>query len=153
MPGAGWGSKRWPASRYGEVAAALAQRGFRAFVNVGPGEEKLGEAAVAASKNSATLLPATLAQLIAMLRRSTLAIGGDTGPLHLASALQIPTVGIYGPTDPARNGPYHSPHRVLRDPQSRRDHGRNTQPEAGLLTITPDEVLAAVDDLLREVRA
>jgi heptosyltransferase-1 len=153
LPGAGWGSKRWPPARYGEVAAALAQRGFHAFINVGPGEATLGEAAVADSRNSATLLPATLAQLIAILRRSALAIGGDTGPLHLASALQVPTVGIYGPTDPARNGPYHSPHRVLRHPESRRDHGRHDEPEAGLLTITPHEVLAAVDDLLREVAA
>jgi heptosyltransferase-1 len=152
LPGAGGGSKRWPPARYGEVAAALAQRGFHAFVNVGPGEEKLGEAAVAAAGHSASLLPATLAQLIAMLRRSALAIGGDTGPLHLASAMEVPTVGIYGPTDPARNGPYHSPHRVLRHPESRRDHGRHDAPEAGLLTITPSEVLDAVDDLLREVR-
>jgi heptosyltransferase I len=158
LPGAGWGSKRWPPARYGEVAAALAQRGFHAFINIGPEEQQLGEATVtasknAASKNSASVLPATLAQLIAILRRASLAIGGDTGPLHLASALQVPTVGIYGPTDPARNGPYHSPHRVLRHPESRRDHGRHHKPEAGLLTITPDQVLAAVDDLLREVSA
>lgn len=151
LPGAGWGSKRWPPARYGEVAETLAQRGFHVFVNVGPGEAKLGEAAVAASHGTATILPATLAQLIAILRRSSLAIGGDTGPLHLASALQVPTVGIYGPTDPARNGPYHSPHRVLRHPESRRDHGRHNQPEAGLLTITPEEVLAAVDDLLGDL--
>jgi heptosyltransferase-1 len=153
LPGAGWGSKRWPPERYGEIAAALAQRGFHAFVNVGPGEEKLGEAAVAASAHSASLLPATLAQLIAILRRSTFAIGGDTGPLHLASAMQVPAVGIYGPTDPARNGPYHSPHRVLRHPESRRDHGRHDAPEAGLLTITPTEVMGAVDDLLGEAGA
>jgi len=166
LPGAGWGSKRWPPERYGTIAASLGQRGFHSFINVGPGEEHLGEAVVAASQNSASVVNSTITQLIALLRRCRLCIGGDTGPLHLASALQLPTVGIYGPTDPARNGPYCpatvsgsapaapiAPCRVLRHPESRRDHARHDAPEAGLLTITPEEVLAAVDDLLREVSA
>lgn len=151
LPGAGWGTKRWPAERYGATAASLRDRGFHCFINVGPGEETLGETAVAASLGAASVLPASISQLIALLRRCALCIGGDTGPLHLASALQVPAVGIYGPTDPARNGPFGSPHRVLRHPESRRDHARRHQPEAGLLTITPDEVLAAADDLLLEV--
>jgi heptosyltransferase I len=59
-------------------------------------------------------------------------------------------VGIYGPTDPARNGPFGTRARVLRSPQSRRDHSRRSEPEAGLLTITPGEVLEAADSLLGE---
>jgi heptosyltransferase-1 len=57
-------------------------------------------------------------------------------------------VGIYGPTDPARNGPWGVPSRVLRHPESRRDHARRSTPEAGLLTIEPEEVLSAVDELM-----
>jgi heptosyltransferase-1 len=57
-------------------------------------------------------------------------------------------VGIYGPTDPSRNGPYGTNFRVLRSPQSRRDHSRKPEPEAGLLTITPEEVLKAADELI-----
>jgi heptosyltransferase I len=86
--------------------------------------------------------------LIAMTRRCVLVIGGDTGPVHLACALGKPVLGIYGPTDPARNGPWGVPFRVLRHPESRRDHARRSAPEAGLLTIEPEEVLAAVDELL-----
>jgi heptosyltransferase-1 len=99
-----------------------------------------GDAAFAVSTN--------LAELVAMTRRSVLAIGGDTGPLHLACALGKPVVGIYGPTDPMRNGPWGVPFRVLRHPESRRDHSRRSAPEAGLLTIDPEEVLAAVGELL-----
>jgi heptosyltransferase-1 len=88
--------------------------------------------------------------LIAFTRRVALVIGGDTGPLHLASALGRPVVGIYGPTDPARNGPFGTRARVLRSPESRRDHSRRAEPEAGLLTITPDAVLQAADELLSE---
>jgi ADP-heptose:LPS heptosyltransferase len=45
-------------------------------------------------------------QFIALVRRARLFVGGDTGPLHLAAAVGTPIVGIFGPTDPARNGPF-----------------------------------------------
>ena len=80
-------------------------------------------------------------------------MAGDTGPLHLACALGKPVVGIYGPTDPSRNGPFGSRFRVLRSPGSRRDHTRHEAPEAGLLTIQPDDVLRAADELLAEEAA
>jgi heptosyltransferase-1 len=59
-------------------------------------------------------------------------------------------VGIYGPTDPSRNGPYGTRFRVLRSPESRRDHTRRDAPEAGLLTIHPEDVVHAADELLVE---
>jgi heptosyltransferase-1 len=149
-PGAGWGAKRWPPERYAAVAEGLAQRGLHVVVNVGPGEEPL--AATIASVG-AVPLTATLPQLIALTRRIALCIGGDTGPLHLASALGRRVVGIYGPTDPSRNGPYGTRARVLRSPDSRRDHSRRSAPDPGLLTIAPDDVLRAADELLAEVSA
>ena len=63
-----------------------------------------------------------------------------------------PVVGIYGPTDPRRNGPYGTRFRVLRNPESRTDHSRVEDPEAGLLTILPDAVIAAMIELMLEVR-
>lgn len=147
-PGAGWGAKRWPPERYGGVAAELAKRGLRVLANAGPGEETLVEEIGRTSGGAATPLNCTLAQLIALSRRVRLTIAGDTGPLHLACALGRPVVGIYGPTDPSRNGPFGTRFRVLRSPESRRDHTRNAAPEAGLLTIEPDDVLRAAEDLL-----
>jgi heptosyltransferase-1 len=148
-PGAGWGAKRWPAERYAEVAQGLIDRGMRVLVNAGPGEEPLAEAIVRLA-GEVIPLKCTLGQLIALTRRVALAIAGDTGPLHLACALGRPVVGIYGPTDPARNGPFGTRFRVLRSPESRRDHARHAEPEAGLMTITPDDVLRAADELLGE---
>jgi heptosyltransferase-1 len=147
-PGAGWGAKRWPAERYAVVARGLADRGFCVLVNCGPGEESLAAPIVATGV--ATPLNATLPQLIAVTRRIALCIGGDTGPLHLASALERRVVGIYGPTDPSRNGPFGTRARVLRSPESRRDHSRRDQPEPGLLTIAPEDALRAADELLAE---
>jgi len=100
-----------------------------------------------------TPLTCTLAQLIALTRRIDLAIAGDTGPLHLACALGRPVVGIYGPTDPSRNGPFGTRFTVLRSPESRRDHTRNAAPEAGLLTIQPEAVLRAAEKLLNPENA
>jgi heptosyltransferase I len=147
-PGAGWGAKRWPADRYAEVARALLNRGFRVLVNAGPGELALADSIINKTGGGASLLLCSVEQLIAITRRVSLAIAGDTGPLHLACALGRPVVGIYGPTDPSRNGPYGTRFKVLRNPVSRRDHSRREAPEAGLLTITADDVLRAAQELL-----
>jgi heptosyltransferase-1 len=151
-PGAGWGAKRWPTDRYGAVARHLADAGYAVMINNGPSEEHLGHEIVESSGGAASVLALDMAELIAVTRCASLAIAGDTGPLHLASALGRPTVGIFGPTDPARNGPFHRPHRVLRNPESVRDHARRSEPEAGLLTITPEAVTTAALELLREGR-
>jgi heptosyltransferase-1 len=147
-PGAGWGAKRWPAERYAAVAKGLVERGCRVLVNIGPGEEPLGESILRQTGDRALPLACTLGQLVAVTRRIALAVAGDTGPLHLACALGRPVVGIYGPTDPSRNGPFGTRFKVLRSPQSRRDHSRHEAPEAGLLTIQPEDVLRAADALL-----
>jgi heptosyltransferase-1 len=147
-PGAGWGAKRWPVKRYAAVAQGLIERGCRVLVNAGPGEEPLAEVIASQTGGAATPLSCTLAQLIALTRRVSLAIAGDTGPLHLACALGRPVVGVYGPTDPSRNGPFGTRFIVLRSPESRRDHTRREAPEAGLLTIQTGDVLRAADRLL-----
>jgi heptosyltransferase-1 len=151
-PGAGWGAKRWPTERYATVAARLRELGYGALVNAGPGEEPLVNEVVASSRGAAVPLHASIAELIAVTRRAALVIGGDTGPIHLASALERPVIGIFGPTDPARNGPFGGRFRVLRHPESKRDHSRHAAPEAGLLTITPDAVMNAASELLKEER-
>ncbi len=147
-PGAGWGAKRWPVDRYAAVAAEFVRRGWRVVVNAGPGEQELSETIVRATNGAAIALNSSLEHLIAVTRRVSLLIAGDTGPLHLACALGKPVVGIYGPTDPGRNGPFGARFKVLRHPESRRDHTRHEQPEAGLLTIQTEEVVRAAEELL-----
>ena len=156
-PGAGWGAKRWPVERYAEVARALASDGLQVLVNCGPGEESIAQQIGAADPQSAKVVGSSLGQLIALVRRAKLFIGGDTGPVHLAAALRVPVVAIYGPTDPQRNGPYGpmgSNHTivVLRSPQSTTSHARRAAPESGLLQISVGEVLAAARRLLEHKR-
>jgi heptosyltransferase-1 len=147
-PGAGWGAKQWPAQRYGEVALALAKDGLRCLVNFGPGEESLFEEVNAASGGVVRPTKAPISGLIALIRRARLFIGGDTGPMHLAAALRVPVVAIFGPTDPARNGPYGTKSIVLRNPASPTTHARRAQPDEAMLEITVESVVEAARRLL-----
>jgi len=149
-PGAGWGAKCWPAERYAAVAGALKRHGITSLVNYGPGEEELAQAVVRAAPGAAEPLSCGVGQLIALTRRARLLVGGDTGPTHLAAALGVPVVAIYGPTDPARNGPIGSRAIVLRHESSVTSHSRRADAEAGLLQITADEAIAAARLLLAE---
>ena len=147
-PGAGWGAKQWPAERYGEVARTLASNGLKPIVNYGPGEQELASRVQKASGDIAQLSSCSLSELIALTRRAKLFIGGDTGPLHLAAALRVPIVAIFGPTDPARNGPYGTNSIVLRDPTSRNSLSHTNALDPGLLKITTADVISASRKLL-----
>ena len=148
-PGAGWGAKRWPVERYGQVAKELAKDGLCSLINYGPGEEELAVAVEAAGEGAARKISCSISELIALTRRARLFIGGDTGPMHLAAALKIPVVAIFGPTNPARNGPFGTRSTVLRSASSMTDHTRRREPEQGLLQITIGEVVAATRKLLQ----
>ncbi|HLW43152.1 MAG TPA: glycosyltransferase family 9 protein [Candidatus Acidoferrales bacterium] len=155
-PGGGWRSKCWPAERFGALCQKIHESlRFPCIVNVGPGEEDLAAAVSAASGEARPLVyKGSLGQLMALLRSAVCVIGGDTGPLHLAVALGTRTIALFGPTDPARNGPYRGPQPpatgrdiVLRAPNVRTTHKRGSQPDASMLAIEVD----AVFDVVRRV--
>jgi heptosyltransferase I len=108
-PGGGWPNKRWPAIRFGELAARLrANLGLASLVLWGKGEQALADSVVAYSARAAVRLPpTTLGDVMAVARRAAVMVSGDTGPMHLAAALGTPIVGLFGPTWPSRNGPWH----------------------------------------------
>jgi len=107
-PGAAWPNKRWPADRFGQIAAHLRRRHALAPVVIwGPGERELADAVVAASGGTAAVAPPTsLSDLVALSRGARVMVSGDTGPLHIAAAVGVPVVGLFGPTNAARNGPW-----------------------------------------------
>ena len=149
-PGAGWGAKCWPAERYAEVVRALAVHGLDSIVNFGPGEEDLARALESAAGGAAISMSSSVADLIGLTRRARLFVGGDTGPMHLAAALGVPVVALFGPTDPARSGPYGNRAIVLRSPASRTTSSHRPEPDEGLLQITAAEVIAAARWLLAQ---
>jgi len=152
-PGAGWGAKCWSAESFGAVARALAKRGMAVAVNHGPGEEKLAAAVCESSDKVALQLNCSVGELIALTRRAALFIGGDTGPMHLATALRVPVVALFGPTRPERNGPFGTHSVVLRSPESVYSPSHTDRLDAGLVSIEPRSVIEAADQLLGEHRA
>ena len=105
-PSARWRA-RWPSADLAVV------------INHGPGEEALADAVRESSGGTAFPLKCSVGELIALTRRASLFIGGDTGPMHLAAALRVPVVALFGPTRPERNGPYGTRSVVLRSPRKR----------------------------------
>lgn len=147
-PGAGWGAKQWPAASYAAVARVLRARGIAPLINFGPGERDLAEEVARLSEGAATPVNCDLSHLIALTRRASLFIGGDTGPLHLAAALRVPVVALFGPTDPERNGPYGTHSVVLRSVESQTSYSHVAERDTGLESITPEQVLEAAGSLL-----
>jgi heptosyltransferase I len=107
-PGGGWMSKRWAPERYAELIGELEhQAGCTALITGSPAEEPtIREILQRANARRALYFASTVSEYIALIRRASLFVGGDTGPLHLAAAVGTPVVAIYGPTNPARNGPF-----------------------------------------------
>jgi lipopolysaccharide heptosyltransferase I len=107
-PGAAWPNKRWPPDRFGAIAAIVRERhGLHSAVLWGPGEEALAASVTRSSSGAAFAAPpTTLPGLLALARSAKLIVTGDTGPLHLAAAVGTRVVALFGPTDPARNGPW-----------------------------------------------
>ena len=151
-PGAGWRSKCWSPENFGAVADALHKEfSMQVILNGGPGEEQLTRQVQAACRNSdPPAFIGNLPGLIALLRRSRLLIGPDTGPLHLAAALGVPTVGLYGPTAPQRNGPYSGHHKSLRPSKARTTYKHSNAHGSTLDLIRPEQVLEAVRQLMGE---
>jgi lipopolysaccharide heptosyltransferase I len=108
--------KRWPAVSYTSLAVLIRQSGVIPLVVWGPGEEEVARSIVLGSHGAAALAPPTgLGLLAAILRRVSLFVGADTGPMHLAWGVGCPVVALFGPTDPRLNAPWGRGHIVLRN--------------------------------------
>ncbi len=117
-PGAAYGpAKRWPAERFA-AAGALFQKKHKASVVITGSEEErlLAERIASLLPRPATVLAGRtgLRQLLSVISRAALFITNDSGPMHLANALRVPVVAVFGPTDPAVTRPYHQPSVVLK---------------------------------------
>ena len=154
-PGAAWPNKRWPPVYFAEVSRELAKRhGLRSLVLWGPGEEQIAHAVAAASDNTAAVSPPTrIADLISLSKAASLMVSGDTGPMHIAAACGTPLVGIFGPTDPQRNGPWAEDDLTVSRYRACACHYQRRCHISGwcLLDISPREVMELVDRRLARV--
>jgi heptosyltransferase-1 len=145
-PLAGWRSKQWPPEHYAGLAAQLRRELHLPLVMNLP-------AAAPMRIEGAVPHVSGLPGLIHATRRAAAVVGVDSGPMHLAAALGRPGVAIFGPTDPARNGPDGGSLRVLRDPSAITTYKRGDAIDDSMWRITPGEVFEALRSALAEPRA
>jgi lipopolysaccharide heptosyltransferase I len=134
-PLAGWGSKQWPLTSYMELAKRL---DVPLVLNVPHAIEARG----------AHVHVSGISGLIHATRRALAVIGVDSGPLHLAAALNKPGVAIFGPTDPLRNGPYGGSMTVLRTESAQTTYKRHAEVADSMRSIEVDQVLSALSNAL-----
>jgi heptosyltransferase-1 len=138
-PFAGWSGKQWPMDAYIELGRLLASQGLDLVLNVSAEQEAaLGPVFPLRTHVS------SIAGLIDATRRASAVVGVDSGPLHLAAALRKPGVGIFGPTDPAANGPFGGSMTVLRSSDATTSYERRTQVAPSMTAISVDSVLEAL---------
>ena len=136
-PFAGWASKQWPLEYYEQLAGMVLERlGMPLVLNGPPGSLPEVGWAVCHETGIPGLIDAT--------RRAALVVGVDSGPLHLAAALNKSGVAVFGPTDPARNGPWGGDFHVLRADGVSTTHRRGEVIDPSMRAITPEQVFAAL---------
>jgi heptosyltransferase I len=151
-PGGSWRAKCWPPERYGEFCCEFEkENNMRVIVIHGPGEKSVAEeVARAAAPSLPVAIATTLEELMGLLAHARCVIAADSGPLHLGAALGTPVVGLYGPTDPARNGPFAAGAAVVHKARPEEiSYKRRSDYSASMLRITVEDVIAATDTLLR----
>lgn len=144
-PGGGWQSKCWSPESYAElIRSSSSQLDFDFLLTGSPAEEPLIQRIMEQSRfRRACYFPSTVTQFIALVRRARLLVAGDTGPLHLATAVRTPVVALFGPTDPARNGPF-SPEDITLWNRGAIDYTRRAVNPGYLSGISVESVAAAV---------
>lgn len=148
-PGAASPARCWPLDRFAAVGRELSRRGHALAVTAGPGEEQLARslAGLLSLADSRVIIGSSLLRLAAILGAARRLISGDTGVAHLATALDVPSVVLFGPVSPARWGPPPGSRRQVPLWAGREGdpHGRVVDP--GLLEISVAEVISALDQL------
>ena len=105
-PGGNWRTKCWEPERYGQLASRFIADGFQVVATCGPSEDHLVQQMLRSADKGVRYIPTTLEELVALCESAKLFVGGDTGPMHFASAVGTPIVSIFGPTSSDRNGPF-----------------------------------------------
>ncbi len=139
-PLAGWTAKQWPLEHFGVLARRLREELGLALVLNGPPHALPLLSAVPEAVKHVSGVPG----LIYATRKAVAVVGIDSGPLHLAAALRKPGVAIFGPTDPARNGPYGGNFTVLRSPDVVTTYKRRAEIDSSMRAITPEAVFEAL---------
>ncbi len=151
-PATRWAPKDWPVERYAEIGDKLVQEGYEVVLLGGPSDAEMGQELVSLMKEkSINMMGKTnLHEMMALIRHTSLFISGDTGPLHMANAMKVPLIALYGPTYPGRLGPYGNERaKVIVSPTSKATMEQmKTDDKETMKDLTVEMVWNAVEDML-----
>ncbi len=154
IPASATHKKDWLPSRWVDVVDGLKARGFQVVMAGGPGEreQSIGREIVAATTGVDWAMGDSVRKLAWIIGGSRLVVAPDTGPVHIARALGVPVVGIYGHTNPWRVGPWRAYENLWIDhyTEGRPDPANRTPRWNVMPGITSVEVLAKIDVAVRE---
>jgi heptosyltransferase-1 len=158
-PGTNWDTKEWRRDGFAEVARHFLQKKL-AVVLIGSERERAACEAVAQLAPGAVNLAGetTLSELAALIRRAAICVTNDSGPMHIAVALDRPVVAVFGPTDPVWAGPYRRADAVLRatlpcSPCYLRQLSRCTHDHACMKDVSAAAVIARMEAILAKAPA
>ncbi|MEW5902138.1 MAG: lipopolysaccharide heptosyltransferase II, partial [Acidobacteriota bacterium] len=154
-PGASYGpAKKWPTTRFAQLAALFQERKKAEILIIGSAYEAEIAKSICSSlsaKPVSLMGQTTLLQLLGLISKAHLVISNDSGPMHLANALRVPVVGIFGPTDPAVTGPFAQPSAVVKKdvPCWPCTYRKCPYDHRCMMSIEPEEVYRAAEALGR----
>lgn len=144
VPGARWETKIWPSESFGRLASMLP---LSSVVVGSSGDIPVADRIVAMSEGKAVSLAGrtSLPELVEVMRGAQVVISNDSGPMHIAAALNIPVVALFGPTSPERTGPYGEGHVIVRSAKECAPCFRKRCRDSGCMKeISPGEVFENV---------
>lgn len=150
-PGAGWASRRWPPRRYGAIARYLGQTHQIPSVVAwaGDDEQAMANEIIQRSGGHGILAPKTnLQRLTELLRRAAFYVGSDTGPMHIAAAVNTPCIALYGPTMPTRSGAYGDRHEHV---QAFYQSTNRKSGDEAMRAIEPADVIEACATMIKKI--
>jgi heptosyltransferase-3 len=115
-PGSPMATKRWAPERFGELARSLQKEGLTIALTSGPGEEAIVAQVARSVPDSIMMLGLTIPELAELIRGADLFVGNDSGPMHLAAAVETPVLALWGSSNSNRWRPWHVEHRVVQNP-------------------------------------
>ena len=151
-PGANWVTKRWPAERFAEIAKRAQAMGYQVLTIGSPAEQSLANE-IASEVNVCSVFDAPIQELGALIQFASIYLANDSGPMHIARGLGIPTLAIFGSTSPDQFHFKEDAYIFKEQPCSPcHFYGRKSCPKAHLNClndIEPDDVWQALTSLIQ----
>jgi heptosyltransferase-2 len=152
-PGSPMSTKRWEPERFAHTARLLRATGLKIVLTCGPGEEYLVSHVARGVPNAVILIGLKITETAELIRGAQLYMGNDSGPMHLAAAVGVPIVAIWGSSDSRRWHPWLAPHRVVQNPfECNPCPGYRclvADTPSCIESVTVEQVAAAADELLQ----